>query len=70
MFRDILRTSLDICRAPFKAIRRPPRGCYWVALHFPSQWQADEWLKRRATASECMEARQLMTGDRIRPCDI
>ena len=49
---------------------RPTRKCFWVALHFPSQWHADEWLKRRATVSERLEARQLQTGDRIQHCDI
>ncbi len=49
---------------------RPTRNCFWVALHFPSQEQADEWLKERATASERLDARQLQTGDRIRHCNV
>ncbi len=57
----------------FRGIRIPqrqPRKCFWVALHFASQEQADEWLKERATASERLDARQLQTGDRIRHCNV
>ena len=49
---------------------KQPRGCHWVALHFASRGQADIWLKEQATETERLDARQLMTGDRIRPCDI
>lgn len=49
---------------------RPTRKCFWVALHFASQEEADRWLEERATTSERLDARQLQTGNRIRHCDV
>ncbi len=62
---DLNRFGISIIRRA-----RPTRKCYWVAIHFPTQWQAEHWLKERATAGERIDARQLQTGDRIRHCDI